>query len=185
MLENTVSVTKTALFCGQAARFSGRQFDAVDIVTNMFKFNAISTNILNGGRAYAARNQRQVFQPCHPFFKGELHQFMPVFPRPYMQVPALIRFTNLNAHNAVNNDCAGKIIKEKDVTSFTQDQHRLIIFSRRVPRIKKLVSIIGTYNVIGNSLNTKGIPGLKVMIHRRYPDAISAIVYRICESIGD
>ena len=42
-------------------------------------------------------------------------QFMPVFARAYMQVPAFIRFTNVNAHNAVNNDCTGKIFKKENV----------------------------------------------------------------------
>ncbi|MNJ73590.1 hypothetical protein D3C77_704060 [compost metagenome] len=60
-----------------------------------------------------------------------------------------------------------------------------MIFSGGLPRIEQLLNVFSTHNIVSITLNAKGIPGLKGVIHRCYPDAKSGIVYRIYEGIGD
>src|SRR5690606_14162512 len=108
---------------------------------------------------------------------------MPVFAGTYAQTPAIGALFDLNSHDAVNNDRPGKIIEKQDIAAFAQNQYGFVVFCRALPCIQQLLGRIGAYNVISIPLNTKGIPGLKGVVHRRYPDAKTQVVYRISSTL--
>ena len=114
-----------------------------------------------------------------------MHQLMPVFSGPHVQMPAIGMLFHTNAHDAVNDHRSREIVKKQDIASFAQNQYGFVIFCCALPCIQQLLCGIGTYNVFSIPLNAKGIPGLKGVVHRRYPDAKTQVVYRISRALGD
>ncbi|SAD88080.1 Uncharacterised protein [Enterobacter cloacae] len=100
-------------------------------------------------------------------------------------MPAFSALFTLNPHDAIDDYRPRKIIEKQDITSFAQNKYGFTVSCCVLPCIQQLLSTFGTYNLISIPLNTKGIPGLKGVIHRRYPDAKTGIVYRIYGGIGD
>ena len=124
MFKDAIAVAKLTLFSGEASMLTGGQLNAVDVFANVPQLDAISADVLNGGRACATGDQRQIFQPGHIVIQRVANQLMPVFAGTYMQMPGISGFTDVDTFQAIKDHGTRIIFQKQDVASFTQDHHR-------------------------------------------------------------
>ncbi len=108
-----------------------------------------------------------------------MHQIVPVFSGTHVQSPAFLRLFNRNTADTVNDHRAGIVFQKENVTALAQNKNRLVVLRCMIPCGQQLLRIVGSHDLSGISVDTEGIPGLKGVIHRRYPDAKTGIVYPI------
>ncbi|AMO51114.1 hypothetical protein AKI40_4740 [Enterobacter sp. FY-07] len=55
----------------------------------------------------------------------------------------------------------------------------MLVLYGGLPGFQQLLCIFDANDLLGITINTEGIPGLKGVVHWRYPDAKTQLVYRI------
>lgn len=92
MLENGITVAKTALRCIQAERLARSQVDGVERLKTVLQLHAIRANVLDGRCPHRARDQGQVLQPGIAVRQRPGHGVVPDLASTRLHDPGLGRF---------------------------------------------------------------------------------------------
>lgn len=96
VFENTFPVAETTLGSRNAIDSAGREIQQIDILANVFQFDAVGTDVLNRCGAGQSRNQRQVLQTADPGLQRILHQIMPILTGADVEMPGITIFPDVD-----------------------------------------------------------------------------------------
>ncbi|MNT25015.1 hypothetical protein D3C72_1605190 [compost metagenome] len=159
MLEDRVTVAKSALGGVQAEALAIGQVHGVQRIEAVLQLDAVGANVLHGRGTCGTRDQRQVFQPGVALLQAPGHHVVPDLARPDLDDVVPVRFGNQAlAHDLHLEDGRLHIAGDDDVASAPQHHHLAARAQRRA--VQKLTDILfglHAHQIHGAGHDAKGV----------------------------
>ena len=122
-LEEALSITEGTLGSGEALALTGLQVDGRHRIDPLAGFHPIGADVLPGGCAYPARNQRQVFQSVVALLQRPAHRVVPDLAGGHVQPHRVaLLFDHMPATRAHQQHGFVQVTCQQQVAATAQDQ---------------------------------------------------------------
>ena len=122
-LEEALPIAEGTLGSGEAPSLARLQVDGRDRIDPLAGLHAIGANVLPGGCAHPARNQRQVFQPVVTLLQRPAHGIVPDLAGGHVQPHRVaLLFDHVPATRAHQQYGFVQVTRQQQVAATTQDQ---------------------------------------------------------------